>query len=134
MRFTAAKVHLRLLSTRHDTPQGASRVTQTQTQPPATDGDPAAALTPEALRSLQRAFVGSSAYRLAQNAVTRNSVDDVALHHQVVFAADHTFSTLLDDWPVTDQKQTGRCWMFAGLNLLRFAARRLLGVKEFEFS
>src|SRR5262249_53450815 len=33
-----------------------------------------------------------------------------------------------------DQKQTGRCWMFAGLNLLRFSARRALGVKEFEFS
>jgi bleomycin hydrolase len=41
---------------------------------------------------------------------------------------------VLDDWGVTDQKQTGRCWMFAGLNLLRFAARQKLGVKEFEFS
>ena len=64
---------------------------------------------------------------MAQNAVTRNNVDDIALNHRVVFSADHTFSTLLDDWGVTDQKQTGRCWMFAGLNLLRFAARKKLG-------
>ncbi len=51
-----------------------------------------------------------------------------------MFTTDHTFSISLDDWGVTDQKQTGRCWMFAGLNLLRFSARQVLGVKEFEFS
>ncbi len=108
---------------------------QTQTRPAAaTDGDPSGALTAETLHGLRAGFVGSSAYRLAQNAVTRHSVDDVALDHRVVFAADHTFSTVLDDWGVTDQKQTGRCWMFAGLNLLRFSARQKLGVKEFEFS
>jgi bleomycin hydrolase len=111
-----------------------SRVTQVQTRAAATDGDPAGALSVDALRTLHRSFVESSAYRLAQNAVTRNSVDDIALNHRVVFSADHTFSTVLDDWGVTDQKQTGRCWMFAGLNLLRFAARRSFGVKEFEFS
>ena len=108
---------------------------QTQTRPAAaTDGDPSGALTADTLHNLQAAFVGSSAYRLAQNAITRHSVDDVALNHRVVFAADHTFSTVLDDWAVTDQKQTGRCWMFAGLNLLRFSARQKLSVKEFEFS
>src|SRR5262249_9604197 len=61
-------------------------------------------------------------------------VDDIALDNRIAFSADHTFSTTLDDWGVTNQKQTGRCWMFAGLNLLRFAARRALDVKEFEFS
>jgi bleomycin hydrolase len=109
-------------------------VTQIQNRPQATDGDPAGALSVNAMRDLQTSFGASAAYRLAQNAVTRHSVDDIALNHRVVFAADHTFSTSLDDWAVTDQKQTGRCWMFAGLNLLRFATRRKLGVKEFEFS
>ena len=40
----------------------------------------------------------------------------------------------LDDWSVTNQKQSGRCWMFAGLNLLRVGAAKELGVKDFEFS
>src|SRR5579859_1866708 len=109
-------------------------MTQTQTRPPTTDGDPAGALAVEPLRGLQAALHASPAFRLAQNAVARNNVDDVALNQRVVFETDHTFSTLLDDWGVTNQKQTGRCWMFAGLNLLRFAARRPLDVKEFEFS
>ncbi len=109
-------------------------MTQTQTRPALTDGDPAGALDPQALGALRTAFRANPSYRLAQNAVSRNSVDDIALDQRVVFATDHTFSIALDDWGVTDQKQTGRCWMFAGLNLLRFAARRTLGVKEVEFS
>ena len=109
-------------------------MTQTQVRPPATDGDAAGALAVQPLRGQQAAFVSNPAFRLAQNAVTHNSVDDVALNQRVVFETDHTFSTLLDDWGVTNQKQTGRCWMFAGLNLLRFAARKTLDVKEFEFS
>jgi bleomycin hydrolase len=103
-------------------------------RPAATDGDPAGALEPQTLRGLHAAFFAKPTYRMAQNAVTRNNVDDIALNSRVVFTADHSFSTSLDDWGVTDQKQTGRCWMFAGLNLLRFSARRALGVKEFEFS
>ncbi len=109
-------------------------VTQTQTRPAALDGEAAGALEPHTIAALQAAFTTNPGYRLAQNAVTRNSVDDIALDHRVVFSADHTFSITLDDWGVTDQKQTGRCWMFAGLNLLRFSARQVLGVKEFEFS
>ena len=109
-------------------------MTQTQPRPAAIDADVAGALEAETISGLQTAFTGNPSYRLAQNAVTRNNLDDIALNHQVVFSADHTFSIALDDWGVTDQKQTGRCWMFAGLNLLRFAARRVLGVKEFEFS
>jgi bleomycin hydrolase len=109
-------------------------VTQTETRPAGIDGDPAGALDIHALDQLQAAFGAKPSNRMAQNAVTRNNVDDVALNHRVVFGTDHTFSTALDDWGVTDQKQTGRCWMFAGLNLLRFSARSVLGVKEFEFS
>jgi bleomycin hydrolase len=109
-------------------------VTQTQARPAVIDGDPAGALDPRALGAFQAAFSANPGYRFAQNAVTRNSLDDIALNQRVVFSTDHTFSIALDDWSVTDQKQTGRCWMFAGLNLLRFASRRVLGVKEFEFS
>ena len=107
---------------------------QTQTRPPATDGDSAGALAADTLRRLHASFATRPANRVAQNAVTRHSVDDIALNHRVAFAAENTFSTMLDDWGVTDQKQTGRCWMFAGLNLLRFSARQKLSVKEFEFS
>ncbi|HEU5423932.1 MAG TPA: C1 family peptidase, partial [Nitrolancea sp.] len=67
-------------------------------------------------------------------AVTRVSVDDVALNWDIITRTDHSFSHRIDDWSVTAQKQTGRCWMFAGLNTLRFGAKQKMGLKEFEFS
>ena len=51
--------------------------------------------------------------------MTQTAVDDVALDRSVVTMTDHTFSHVLDDWEVTDQQKSGRCWMFAALNLLR---------------
>ncbi|MHC4989720.1 MAG: C1 family peptidase [Planctomycetota bacterium] len=86
------------------------------------------------LESFRLDFEGNSAYRIAQNAVAQNPVDDVALDRRVVTSTDHTFSNKLDDWVVTNQKKSGRCWMFAGLNLFRPGAMERMNLKEFEFS
>ena len=40
----------------------------------------------------------------------------------------------MDDWKVTSQKKSGRCWLFSSLNLLRSTTRTHLGLKDFEFS
>ena len=69
-----------------------------------------------------------------QNVVTQHDVNDVALNHTIVTNAPHSFSTVLDDWSVTNQSRTGRCWMFAGLNLCRADTRNVLNLKNFEFS
>ncbi len=92
------------------------------------------ALTDDVLRTLRQGFAARPANRLAQNAITRTPVDDVALDRSIVTTIDHTFSHLIDDWPVTNQQKSGRCWMFAGLNLFRAGALKTMGLKEFEFS
>ncbi|MGI8994295.1 MAG: aminopeptidase C [Nocardioidaceae bacterium] len=79
-------------------------------------------------------FEANPAYRLAQNAVTNTSVEDVALDRSVVTSIATSMSHHLDDWEVTNQKQSGRCWLFAGLNLLRASAAKSMGAKDFEFS
>ncbi|MDR2984893.1 MAG: C1 family peptidase [Nocardiopsaceae bacterium] len=86
------------------------------------------------LELLRKDFAANPAYKLAQNAVTRVTVDDVAINRDVVNNSDHSLSILLDDWKVTDQQRSGRCWLFAGLNLLRVGAMKKMGLKEFEFS
>src|SRR6266487_3765061 len=87
-----------------------------------------------ALKSLRKDFAASPLYRLAQNAVTRVTLDDVAINREIINSTDHSLSVLLDDWKVTNQERSGRCWLFAGLNLLRVGAMRKMGLKEFEFS
>ena len=96
--------------------------------------DEAAAVTPEFFSRLRTEFDANSANRVAQNAVSLNSLTDVALDRTIVTGIDHTYSHLLDDWEVTNQKKSGRCWMFAALNLLRVPAMKKMGLKNFEFS
>ncbi|HUJ04886.1 MAG TPA: C1 family peptidase [Streptosporangiaceae bacterium] len=86
------------------------------------------------LELLRKDFSANPTYRLAQNAVTRVSIDDVAISRDIVNNTSHSLSVLLDDWKVTDQQRSGRCWLFAGLNLLRVGAMRRMGLKDFEFS
>lgn len=93
-----------------------------------------ASLTRERLDELRQRFLSMPAYRLAQNAVTQASFEEVAVDRRLVTGLDDTFSHHLGDWEVTDQKKSGRCWMFAGLNLLRTGARKKMGLKNFEFS
>ncbi len=73
-------------------------------------------------------------YRRIQNAVAQVSVDDVALDRDIVVRTDRSVSHLLDDWKVTNQKRSGRCWLFAGLNLLRVGAAKKMNLTDFEFS
>src|SRR6266702_4591782 len=91
-------------------------------------------LGPSDLELLRKDFSANPANRLAQNAVTRVTIDDVAINRDVINSTDHSLSVLLDDWKVTDQQRSGRCWLFAGLNLLRVGAMKNMGLKEFEFS
>jgi bleomycin hydrolase len=86
------------------------------------------------LERLRKDFSANPAYRLAQNAVTRVTIDDVAINREIVSSIDHSMSTTLDDWKVTNQERSGRCWLFAGLNLLRVGVMRKTGLKDFEFS
>ena len=83
---------------------------------------------------LRKDFLADPAYRLAQNAVTRVSVDEVSISREIINNINHSLSTHLDDWKVTNQERSGRCWLFAGLNLLRVGVMRKTGLKEFEFS
>ena len=86
------------------------------------------------LERLRKEFSANPTYRLAQNAVTRVTIDDVTINKKIINAINHSISTTLDDWKVTNQERSGRCWLFAGLNLLRAGVMRKTGLKDFEFS
>ena len=58
----------------------------------------------------------------------------MALDRRRLQSLDHSFSVVLDDWKVTNQRASGRCWMFAALNLMRAQATKRFKRKDFEFS
>jgi bleomycin hydrolase len=98
------------------------------------NSSPGAALTAEQVAEFNANFQQNPTSNLMQNVVTQRDVNEVALNRAVVTGAAHTFSTVLDDWSVTNQARSGRCWMFAGLNMFRAETKNVLNVKQFEFS
>jgi len=91
-------------------------------------------ITPQALQGLARSFAADPEAVRMQNAVTRTGVDQVAVNHARQVSLSTTMSHRLDNWAVANQKKSGRCWLFAALNLFRFGTRDKLGLKQFEFS
>ena len=91
-------------------------------------------LSPERLAQLRGEFEAHPTAAMMRNAVTQVSVMEIAQDRDIITGTPHTFSHKLDDWKVTNQKASGRCWLFAGLNLLRVGAMEKMNIKEFEFS
>ena len=77
----------------------------------------AESVTNKQLKQLRSDFSNDPAAKVAQNAVTNGNLLDIALNRDLVQNIDSTFSIKLDDWKVTNQKSSGRCWLFATLNL-----------------
>lgn len=63
--------------------------------------------------------------RALANAIASNSIDDLAKKHANAGELDTYFSVETPKQSITDQKSSGRCWMFSGFNVLRsnFAQR-----------
>ena len=88
----------------------------------------------EEIQRLDAAFASEPRNRLALNAVTQSDASAVALNREVVSQIDHTYSHLIETPEATNQKSSGRCWLFAGLNTLRLLAMKEMNVERFELS
>ena len=86
------------------------------------------------VKELRKTFDADPSAKLAQNAVSNNELLEVALDRDLVQEIDFSFSIKLDKWKVTHQKRSGRCWLFATLNLFRPSTMKKMNVKNFEFS
>ena len=91
-------------------------------------------ITKKQIDKMRKEFESDSSARVAQNAVTSNNLSSVTLRRDLIQEIDFTFSTKLDEWKATNQKSSGRCWLFATLNLFRPGTMKKMNVKEFEFS
>ena len=91
-------------------------------------------ITLEQLASYETAFDGDRANRIAMDAVTKNGVNNAAMRFENAREMRHTFNISLEQGDITNQKQSGRCWMFAALNTLRYQVMKKYDLKTFELS
>jgi bleomycin hydrolase len=71
--------------------------------------------------------------KIIANAVMKNGINNTALNNDSVRNMHHDFSEEIDVGKVTNQKKSGRCWMFAALNNIRYSISKSLDIKEHDF-
>lgn len=76
-------------------------------------------ISPEMLQRLQSTYQNSPTDRALRNAISGSSIDQIAANADARQATDAKMSHRVKSRGITDQKSSGRCWLFTGLNVLR---------------
>ena len=76
-----------------------------------------------------------NAAKNSMNASIHNDIIDLTMNWEEFRKINHSFSNVISgELKATNQKSSGRCWGFAGLNLFRIYLTRKHNLKNFEFS
>ena len=87
------------------------------------------------IKKYKNKFLKNNKNTASRNALIKNDLNTVSLNWENYSKINHHFSNLIKkELPVTDQKESGRCWGFAGLNLMRLKVVENLDLPNFEFS
>ena len=87
------------------------------------------------IKSFKKKFLRNNKNTASRNALIKNDLVNVALNWENFSQINHNFSNLIKkELPATNQKASGRCWGFAGLNLMRLQVVDRLDLNTFEFS
>ena len=93
-------------------------------------------LSLKSLSDWEAAASASPKTRLARAILTHTSLNSALVRRDAFITDVHVFNTELEfkTSPVTNQKSSGRCWLFATTNVLRYEIMKKLNLKEFELS
>ncbi len=91
-------------------------------------------ITAEMLQEIRTGQTNSAAEKAARNALALNPIAELATNAENLAMIDTHFSHRVRTKGITDQHQSGRCWLFTGLNVLRAKMIDDLDLPSLEFS
>jgi bleomycin hydrolase len=91
-------------------------------------------LTRSTIRQFRESLDLKGESRALYNAITAGDMAELAINRDILRRHNTVFSHKVETKGVTHQKRSGRCWLFAGLNLMRPAVIERHNLEEFEFS
>ena len=91
-------------------------------------------ISPEMLSEIRKACPATAETRALRNALAGTSINQLALAAENPALTDTYFSNEVPSKGVTDQKSSGRCWLFTGLNVFRARMIKKYELGKFEFS
>jgi len=101
---------------------------------PGEDPSSTGALTPQMTDSIRGSFSLTPVQRATQNALAENELNTLVTDHQRTLSDDTLFTHVIKGGKITAQEQTGRCWLFAGLNMMRTPVIKKYNMENFELS
>ena len=93
------------------------------------------AIDSKTLNEIRNSFNANASTKAIQNAITNSkSIRDIALNRSKVGVTDHFFKYRVAVKGITNQKSSGRCWMFTSMNTIRPNVIKDLNLNSFDFS
>ena len=94
----------------------------------------AGGISAEMLQSIKQAQTNTVADRALRNALAGTSINQLAITAENPAIGDTHFSHKVPSKGITDQQQSGRCWLFTGMNVMRAKMIKKYDMGEFQFS
>lgn len=91
-------------------------------------------ITIDEIELVSKSFFSNDAHRIAKNAVTSQGVERVSKVPEAIALMSHSFDIEVRQGKPTNQRQSGRCWIFAALNMMRTSVMDKYNLDNFEFS
>ena len=91
-------------------------------------------ISPKMLGEIQKQNKMTPAENALANAIAANSIDNLAQNRNNAAELDTYFSVETPKQAITDQKSSGRCWMFSGMNVLKANFAKRTDSLRVEFS
>ena len=91
-------------------------------------------ISDEDLKQIKETFKNTPADQAAVNAITHNSIKTLAINRETDGKLNDLFSNRIKTNAITNQKSSGRCWLYTGLNTLRPMVQEKYKMNDFEFS
>ena len=95
---------------------------------------PKGGITEKMMEEIRQGNTNSQAEKAARNALAINPIVELATDADNLAMIDTHFSHRVKTKGVTDQHQSGRCWLFTGLNVLRAQMIEEQGLDKLVFS
>ncbi len=91
-------------------------------------------ISPEMLQNIKSSYQHNAGDRAIHNALATTDISTLAVNHDNKNGLDTYFSDRVSSKGITNQKSSGRCWLFTGLNVLRAQMMATYNTPKLEFS
>jgi bleomycin hydrolase len=91
-------------------------------------------LNNEKLNALRLEYLADEKARVVRNALTKNDLAQISRRFEAENANPNIFTIDIKTMSATAQNQSGRCWIFSAMNVLREVIARRFKIREFELS